>query len=147
VLRRLRQEGNWIPILLLTQVGKPGNAPWRWRRAPTITLTNLRSARAGGAHPGRAATCPPGPARPLSAANRLACGSLSMDRVSHRVLLDETELTLTPKAVIAAGIYADPILTNWFRANACWMWSGAGTNPVGTRAVDTAHRRVAPGAG
>ena len=96
VLRQLRQAGNWIPILLLTQVGEAGeramaleegaddylNKPFDPHELVARIRAVLRRARPG--------------QPPLSAAVRLACGGLVLDRASHRVWLDEAELPLRP---------------------------------------------------
>ena len=85
VLRQLRQGGNWTPILLLTQVGEAGeramaleegaddylNKPFDPHELVARIRAVLRRARPG--------------QPPLSAAVRLACGKLSLDRSSHRV--------------------------------------------------------------
>jgi DNA-binding response OmpR family regulator len=136
VLRRLRQDGNWIPILLLTQVGEAGeramaleegaddylNKPFDPHELVARIRAVLRRARPG--------------QPPLSAATRLACGSLSMDRVSHRVLLGETELTLTPKAIMLLEYmltHPDELVSRERLLDVVWGWD----YPVGTRAVDT----------
>ena len=90
VLRQLRQSGNWIPIILLTQVGEASeramaleegaddylNKPFDPHELVARIRAVLRRARPG--------------QPPLSAAARLACGSLTLDRVSHRVWLEQT---------------------------------------------------------
>ena len=136
VLRQLRQAGNWTPILLLPQIGEAGeramaleegaddylNKPFDPHELVARIKAVLRRARPG--------------QPPLSASTRLACGSLIFDRVSHRVLLSETELTLTPKAVMLFEYmltHPDELVSRERLLDVVWGWDF----PVGTRAVDT----------
>jgi DNA-binding response OmpR family regulator len=136
VLRRLRQGGNWIPILLLTQVGEAGeramaleegaddylNKPFDPHELVARIRAVLRRARPG--------------QPPLSAAIRLACGPLTLDRISHRAWLDGNELTLTPKAVMLLEYmltHPDELISRERLLDVVWGWD----YPVGTRAVDT----------
>lgn len=87
VLRRLRADGHWLPVVLLTQVGESTeraialeegaddylNKPFD----PHELLARLRAVLRR-ARPGR---------RPLSASPALRAGSLRMDRISRRAWL------------------------------------------------------------
>ncbi len=136
VLRQLRQAGNWIPILLLTQVGEAGeramaleegaddylNKPFDPHELVARIRAVLRRARPG--------------QPPLSAAVRLACGNLILDRLSHRVWLNETELQLTPKSIMLLEYmmtHPDELVSRDRLLDVVWGWD----YPVGTRAVDT----------
>lgn len=136
VLRRLREGGNWIPILLLTQVGEAGeramaleegaddylNKPFDPHELVARIRAVLRRAR-----PGRP---------PLSAAWRLSCGPLVLDRRSRRAYLREDELELTPKAMALLEYlmtHPDELVTRDRLLDVVWGWD----YPVGTRAVDT----------
>jgi DNA-binding response OmpR family regulator len=136
VLRRLRTEDNWTPIILLTQVGEATeramaleegaddylNKPFDPHELTARIRAVLRRAR-----PGKP---------PLAAARQLTCGDLRLDRQARRVWIEERELTLTPKAFALleyALTHPDEVLTRERLLDAVWGWD----YPVGTRAVDT----------
>ena len=114
-LRRLRREGSWLPVILLTQVGEATeramaleegaddyiNKPFEPHELVARIRAVLRRANAG--------------APPLSAAWVLVSGDLQIDRRSRRATLKGREITLTP--------------TNSSAASACWMPSGVGSRP------------------
>ncbi|AZS35925.1 Alkaline phosphatase synthesis transcriptional regulatory protein PhoP [Microbacterium lemovicicum] len=99
-VRRLRAEGSWMPVILLTAVGESYersaaldegaddylNKPFD----PQELLSRIRAVLRRSV-PGE---------RPLSAASRLRAGELELDRSARRVRLAGAELALTPKAVM-----------------------------------------------
>jgi len=135
VLRRLRADGRWLPVILLTAVGESReraialdegaddylNKPFD----PYELLARLRAVLRR-ARPGR---------RPLSASPGLRAGDLRMDRVARRAWLKDTELTLTPKAMLLLDYlmtHADELMTRERLLEVLWGFDF----PVGTRAVD-----------
>src|SRR5512136_586578 len=85
VLRRIRQSGNWMPVILLTQVGSPAeravaleegaddylNKPFEPYELVARIRAVLRRSRPG--------------APSLAGAHRLLCGQLDLDRQSRQV--------------------------------------------------------------
>ncbi|MGH9214453.1 MAG: response regulator transcription factor [Acidimicrobiales bacterium] len=135
VLRQLRSQGQWCPVLLLTQVGEAGeramaleegaddylNKPFDPQELVARIRAVLRRAR-----PGRP---------PLSTAGTLRSGRLRFDRVARRVWLGDNEVTLTPKALTLLDYlvtHPDELLTRERLLDVLWGF----TTPVGTRAVD-----------
>lgn len=136
VLRRLRQSGNWTPVLLLTQVGEATeramaleegaddylNKPFDPHELVARIRAVLRRARPG--------------QPPLAAAERLTCRALVFDRRARRAWLKEEELNLTPKAAALLEYlmtHPDELLSRERLLDVVWGWD----YPVGTRAVDT----------
>jgi len=135
-LRRLRRSGNWIPVILLTQVGESAeramaleegaddylNKPFDPHELIARIRSVLRRARPG--------------EPPLAAAWRLASGDLILDRRAHRASLAKQELGLTPKALALLEYlitHPDEMLTRERLLDAVWGWD----YPAGTRTVDT----------
>lgn len=136
VLRRLRSASNWTPVILLTQVGdaleramalEEGaddylNKPFDPHELVARIRSVLRRAQTG--------------QQPLSAAQRLACHHLELDRTSRRVYMDGQEITLTPRAVTLLEYlmtHPDELITRDRLLDVVWGWD----YPVGARAVDT----------
>lgn len=136
VLRQLRGDGNWTPIILLTQVGEANeramaleegaddylNKPFDPQELVARIRAVLRRAKTG--HP------------PLTSAHKLAADDLVLDRVARRVSLAGREVQLTPKAVNLLEYlmtHPDELLTRERVLDAVWGWD----YPVGTRTVDT----------
>jgi len=136
VLRRLRREDNWTPVILLTQVGEAVeramaleegaddylNKPFDPHELVARIRAVLRRARPG--------------QRPLTTAQRLVSGDLMVDRTGHRVYLRGEELALTPKATTLLEYlmtHPDELMTRDRLLDAVWGWD----YPAGTRTVDT----------
>ena len=136
LLRSLRQNNNWIPVILLTQVGEAFeramaleegaddyiNKPFEPHELVARIRAVLRRAK-----PGKP---------PLSAAWHLKCGELSFDRRARRAYLEGEELTLTPKALVLLEYlitHPDELVTRERLLDVVWGWD----YPVGSRAVDT----------
>lgn len=136
VLRRLRASGNWIPVLLLTQVGEAVeramaleegaddylNKPFDPHELVARIRAVLRRAKPG--------------QPPLAAAWQLVTGTLKLDRKARRVFLGLEEITLTPKAFSLLEYlmtHPDELVARDRLLDVVWGWD----YPVGTRAVDT----------
>lgn len=135
-LRRLRQQDNWTPVILLTQVGESTeramaleegaddylNKPFDPHELVARIRAVLRRARPG--------------QPPLASAQRVACGDLSLDRRTRRATMGSQELRLTPKAVALLEYlmtHPDELLSRDRLLDAVWGWD----YPTGTRTVDT----------
>lgn len=136
VLRRLRRLGNWIPIILLTQVGESSERAMALEEGaddylnkpfdPHELIARMRAVMRR-ARPGEP---------PLSAAWKLTCDELTLDRRSRRVYIREEELSLTPKALLLLEYlmtHPDELVSRERLLDVVWGWD----YPVGTRAVDT----------
>lgn len=137
VLRRLRREDQWIPIILLTSVGESFeraialeegaddylNKPFDPQELLARIRAILRRTVAGAA--------------PLSASARLNSGELTVDRTSRRAWVAGHEVVLTPKAFALLEYlitHPDEVFTRERLLSTVWGFD----NPVSTRAVD--HR-------
>jgi DNA-binding response OmpR family regulator len=136
VLRRLRQAGDWTPVILLTQVGESSeramalqegaddylNKPFDPHELVARMHAVLRRAR------------PNQP--PLATAQRLACGDLVLDRQARRAYVGAGEVNVTPKAMALLEYmmtHPDELLSRDRLLDAVWGWD----YPAGTRTVDT----------
>lgn len=136
VLRTVRGSDNWVPIILLTQVGESSeramaleegaddylNKPFDPHELVARINAVLRRARPG--------------QPPLSASWKLSSGELVFDRKSRRAYLSEEELSLTPKALALLEYlltHPDELVSRDRLLDVVWGWD----YPIGTRAVDT----------
>jgi DNA-binding response OmpR family regulator len=142
VLRRLRRQGNWTPIILLTQVGEAteralaleeGADDYLNKPFDPHELVARMHAVLRRAHPGQPS---------LASSWRLVCESSSgssqliLDRRARRATLVDQTLTLTPKAFALLEYlmtHPDELLTRERLLDAVWGWD----YPAGTRTVDT----------
>jgi DNA-binding response OmpR family regulator len=134
-LRRLRQAGDWVPVILLTQVGEASeramaleegaddylNKPFEPHELVARIRAVLRRAAPG--------------TPPLTAAWSLTSGALRLNRRSRRVSLGDSELTLTPKALLLLEYlmtHPDELVSRERLLDVVWGWEQA----VASRAVD-----------
>lgn len=136
VLRQLRGQGDWTPIILLTQVGESAeramalmegaddyiNKPFDPNELVARIKTVLRRASPG--------------QPPLTVAERLRSGDLVVDRTKRRAYLNAVEIALSPKAMSLLEYlvtHPDELLTRERLLDAVWGWD----YPIGTRTIDT----------
>jgi DNA-binding response OmpR family regulator len=136
VLRRMRQSGNWTPVILLTQLGSPAeragaldegaddylSKPFEPYELVARIRAVLRRSRTG--------------APSLAGASMLRSGALELDRQVRRAILSGKEIILTAKAVSVLEylmLHPDEVLTRERLLDAVWGWDYA----AATRAVDT----------
>jgi DNA-binding response OmpR family regulator len=136
VLRRIRQAGNWTPVILLSQIASPVeravaleegaddylDKPFEPYELVARIKAVLRRSRTG--------------TPSLAGAGRLRCGPLVLDRVARRALVDNREIPLTTKAVSILEflmLHPDEVLSRERILDAVWGWD----YPAATRTVDT----------
>jgi DNA-binding response OmpR family regulator len=136
VLRRLRQQGDWTPVILLTQVGESAeramalmegaddyiNKPFDSTELAARIQSVLRRVSPG--------------QPPLTVAERLRSGDLVVDRTKRRAYLNGAEITLSPKAMALLDYMItrpDELLSRERILDAVWGWD----YPIGTRTIDT----------
>jgi DNA-binding response OmpR family regulator len=136
VLRRLRQNDDWTPVILLTQVGEAVERAMALEEGaddylnkpfdPHELIARIRAVLRR-AQPGQ---------RPLTTVERLTSSELTLDRVARRVHFQKRELSLTPKAITLLEYlmtHPDELMTRDRLLDAVWGWD----YPTGTRTVDT----------
>jgi DNA-binding response OmpR family regulator len=134
-LRQLRQAGNWVPIILLTQVGESAERAMALDDGaddyiakpfdPHELMARIRAVLRR-TSPGTL---------PLSATWVLVCGELRLDRRSRRASLGNHVINLTPKALVLLEYlmsHPDELIDRERLLDAVWGWEAE----VATRAVD-----------
>lgn len=136
-LRRIRSEQDWLPVILLTQVGESYeraaalnegaddylNKPFDPSELMARMRAVLRRVRSG--------------AVSLAAAEELSAGRLRIDRTARRIWLDDQEVTATPKAFALLEFLMarpDEVISRDRLLESVWGFDAI----VSTRAVD--HR-------
>lgn len=137
VLRRLRQEGDWTPVILLTRVGEATERAMALEEGADDYLNKPFDpyelvARIRAVLRRRAGTPTQ---RPLAMATRLRAHDVVLDRTARRVNQDGQGLELTARAVALLEymmLHTQEVLTRDRLLDAVWGWD----YPVATRAVD-----------
>lgn len=137
VLRRLRQEGDWTPVILLTQVGESAERAMALEEGaddylnkpfdPHELIARIRAVlRRRVEAPGQ---------KPLAMATRLRARDVTLDRPARRVEKSGRPVELTARAVALLEylmLHAQEVLSRERLLDAVWGWD----YPVATRAVD-----------
>jgi DNA-binding response OmpR family regulator len=134
VLRRLRQQGSHIPVIMLTQVGDADERAMVLNEGADDYVNKPFSTAELIARI-QAVLRRQGPPASLSTARKLASGPLLLDRSTRRVSLKGKELVLTPKAVtLLDHLMSHPgeILHREALLDDVWSMDSA----TGTRVVD-----------
>ena len=135
VLRRLRQQDDWTPVILLTQVGSSTeralslqegaddylNKPYDPMELIARVQAVLRRTQRGTA--------------PLTSYRRLASGPITLDRQTRQLLIDNEDTNLTARAIGVLEylmLHTGEAVSRDRLLDEVWGWSYA----VDTRAVD-----------
>jgi DNA-binding response OmpR family regulator len=135
VCRRLRSQGNWTPVIMLTRVGSATeramsleegaddylNKPFDPFELVARIKAVLRRTQQHG--------------QPLASARRLVSGHLALDRPARRALLDGAEVPLTAKAFALLEylmLHPGEVMRRERLLDEIWGWD----YPAATRAVD-----------
>ncbi|MGA2111058.1 MAG: response regulator transcription factor [Anaerolineales bacterium] len=136
VLRRLRGSGDWTPVILMTRMGEAAERTMALEEGaddcinrpfdPLDLVARIQSILHR-ARPGQP---------PLAASWQLSCSRLILDRRARRVILENQELSLTPKAVSLLEYlmtHPDELIKRDRLLEVVW----GPDYPTGTRMVDT----------
>lgn len=137
VCRRMRQSGNWTPVIMLTQLSSTADKVLSLEEGaddylckpfdPQELIARVRAVlRRRQASP---------QSKPLSMVSRLRSGDLILDRRARRTEMKGQIVELTPKALSLLEylmLHPDQVFTREQLMDAVWGW----VQPVATRAVD-----------
>lgn len=135
-LRQLRKQGNWVPVILLTQLSGTAerimalqegaddylNKPFDPQELVARIQTIFRRIQLSG--------------RTTQNARCLQSGKVVLDRLSRRVKFYDEYIALTPKAFAILEYmmtHSDELITREHLLDVIWGWE----NAVGERVVDT----------
>jgi DNA-binding response OmpR family regulator len=135
-LRQLRQQNDWTPVILLTQVTGTAqrimaleegaddylSKPFDPQELVVRIRAVLRRTRAG--------------KQSLQTTRRLKSYNVTLDRSARRVFIDNYEISLTPKSISILEhfmTHPEELITREQLLDVVWGWESA----VGERAVDT----------
>lgn len=135
VCRRLRAEGNWTPVIMLTRVGAAGERAMTLEEGaddylnkpfdPFELVARIRAVL----RRGHLQT------QPLASARRLVSGDLIVDRAARHAFLEGKEINLTAKAFALLEylmLHQSEVLRRERLLDEIWGWD----YPAATRAVD-----------
>lgn len=135
VLRQLRRRDDWVPVILLTQVGEAVERAMALEEGADDYLNKpfdphelVARIRAVLRRAGRSTIT-------LSTARSLVCGNLRVDRTGRRCWVREREVALTPRALSLLDyflVHPDEVLSREHLLEVLWGFE----DMVGTRAVD-----------
>jgi DNA-binding response OmpR family regulator len=135
VMRRLRAEGDWTPIIMLTQVTAQAERVFALNEGADDYIDKPFDAQELVARIQAVLRRVRGAQNPLEEARRLVCDELVLDRDSRQAFLDGRSLNLTPRAVTLLEymmLHPLELLTRDRLLDDVWGWDSA----VGDRAVD-----------
>lgn len=139
-LRRLREQGDWTPVILLTQVAGTAqrimaleegaddylNKPFDPQELVVRIRAVLRRTHAG--------------KQPLQTTRRLQSRYVVLDRSARRVYVHGRDVALTPKSISILEhfmTHPDELITRERLLDVVWGWeSGVGERAVDTRIVE-----------
>jgi DNA-binding response OmpR family regulator len=135
ICRRLRADGNWTPVIMLTQVGSAGERAMSLEEGADDYLNKpfdpfeLAARIKAVLRRGRPQ------AQPLAGSRHLMCGPLRLDRPARRLWLDGKEIVLTAKAFSLLEylmLHHGDVVRRERLLDEIWGWE----YPSATRAVD-----------